>query len=228
LQVPSGAGLSRGFLFWQGPTGLTGFPGGGPAQRCTPSNVANATLPAGSPTTRQVMLQVGTGAVSNVAGSVLVEPTPTIASPQYYSAQADVTAQLATIPTGSTQTISVGNIWAPEGRNCYAGWSLAVVYDFGGYNASNPLTQSRQVIISSGHVRVQQNEAVTSTFSGFTSQTGDIQASFFLGEGDRNITGDYARYRAGSSGAFTTLQGATGEGANIGTGQAVGSVRYQG
>ncbi|QCR18322.1 DUF7507 domain-containing protein [Agrococcus sp. SGAir0287] len=228
LQVPLGASISRAFLFWQGSTGTTGVAGGGTAQRCTPSNVAAATLPAGQLTSRQVMLQVGSGAIANVAGSYVVEPTPTIASPQYYSAQADVTAQLASIPTGSTQTINVGNIWAPEGRNCYAGWSLAVVYDFGGYNAANPLTQSRQVIISSGHVRVQQNESVTSTFSGFTSQSGDIQASFFLGEGDRNITGDYARYRGGTSGAFTTLQGVTGEAANIGTSQAAGSVRFQG
>ncbi|SDH67923.1 LPXTG-motif cell wall anchor domain-containing protein/conserved repeat domain-containing protein [Agrococcus jejuensis] len=228
LTVPSGASIARAYLFWQGSTGLAGNGSGGTVQRCNASVTPDATLAAGSPANRQVMLQVGSGAISSVAGAVTIEPTPTGTLPQYYSAFADVTSQLSTIATGSSQTINVGNLWAAEGRNCYAGWSLALVYDFGRFIPGNDASQARNVIIANGHVRLGQNESQHTTFSGFTSAAGDIQSSFFLGEGDRNISGDYAQYRAGTTGAFTRIAGATGETDNVGTGRATGSVRFQG
>ncbi len=227
--VPAGARVVHAELYWSANTGARA---GSTQAACGSSG--SATTPGGSFRTSTVVLQAGAEApVATVApAEVHTETGLTGSQPYYYSASADVTAQLATLPTGTPQTVSVGDVWAPEGAGCYAGWTLALVYDHGRLVDGDPGTEARNVTLYDGHVRLGSTDAPLSvSFGGFAAAGAGTRAGLTLFEGDRNITGDYAEYVSRGAGSPTPAQRLTGTAGgtdNIGVSRAEGSLPYGG
>lgn len=230
VTVPAGASVVKAILYWSGNTGVVkGFAD----VRCSANSMTG--MPAyqaapGTPASQSVSLAVGATRTSVAPQTFSIESDDDLAAngPQYYSASADVTDQLAALPTGPAQTITVGNVWGVQGYGCYAGWSLAVVYDFGAYDPSNPLSAARQVFIYEGHIRKQASDVSPELidFDGFTVQGPGTRAGFTLYEGDHSIVGDVGSYRTSSNPTYTTIPSAFGNLDNIGTSVADGSMPY--
>ncbi|PZU46560.1 MAG: AraC family transcriptional regulator, partial [Microbacterium sp.] len=233
LTIPAGAQVARAQLSWAGNLGeLNGTAGA----YCSANGAA--TLPAsGAASTQSLQLKVGADSVRSVApGSYYGEAVSAVPSgnPNYYSASQDVTAIFRNaigVSNGATQTVSVGDIWVPNGAGCFGGWSLTVVYDFGQLILGNAASTGRNVVLYSGHVRQATTDpAVVIDFGSFETLDTNSRVGVTLYEGDRNITGDTVSWRAGTSGGFTALPNASGINTtnNYGISVADGSVRYAG
>lgn len=227
ITVPAGARVVHAELYWMGNTGRVG---GQTRNYC--STNGEATLPSGSFTTQMPLVRVAGGAPRAVpasAATITQEPTVAGTNPYYYSGRADVTSLVAGLPAGSQQTVSVGNLWLPTGLGCFGGWSMSVVYDFGGYVAGDSRSSARTVILTDGHVRLGSSDApLLVTFQGFVAGGEGVRASFSLGEGDGAIVGDAAAYRRTASGTPTPIVGIKGVTNNIAVGHTPTGVRYQG
>ncbi|MFD5824451.1 hypothetical protein [Lentzea sp. NPDC060358] len=64
----------------------------------------------------------------------------------FYSAEADVTRLV------KAGTATVGNVWTPQGFDCFGGWSLTVVWKFAQAGPAAPAR--RHVAVHGGHVRL--------------------------------------------------------------------------
>ena len=236
VTIPSGAKVVKAVLYWSGNTGVHKLTDGSmsPTNICSvnPAPTGGAPVtPAGSPSTQPVTVNFGASTFTAAPTNYSFEAPAQLANgnPQYYTAQADVTAQFAALPSGSAQTITVGNVWAMQGFGCYAGWSLALVYDFGAFDPGNPvLTNAREVFLYDGHIRKQAADPTAEIipFTGFMVEGPGSRGGFTLYEGDRNITGDFANYQSNSAASPTEIQNALGGLNNIGTSIADGSVPY--
>ncbi|MFC8190574.1 beta strand repeat-containing protein [Cellulomonas sp. NPDC057328] len=226
VTVPAGARVVHAQLYWSANTGVLS----GGQLAC--GSFGGATRPGGDFRTAPVMIQAGADApVATVApAETHTEQSLATSQPFYYSSTADVTAQLAALPVGSPQVVSVGGIWAPQGAGCYAGWTLGVVYDHGELIPGDPGTEARNVTLYDGHVRMaSSDDPLSVSFSGFAAAGTGTRAGFTLYEGDRQITGDYAQYVSRGAGAPTAPQrlvGTAGGTQNIGVSRAEGGVAY--
>ncbi len=242
VTIPTGARVVKAQLYWAGNAGSVRS-GNTVIGGCSTNGYVNGAwtgtnapiVPAGSPATRNLMMKIGGGAVQNVApGTVLTESMTDAdlasdGSSNYYSTSTDVTSLFSTITTGSAQTVSVGNLWAVQGGGCFAGWSLALVYDYGQLIPGNADSAGRDIILYSGHVRMNTaSPAVDIPFNNFETLDTGSRLGITLYEGDRNITGDTFSYRAGTTGAFTALSNGIGNTDNYGISSSDGSVRYAG
>ncbi|WBU37347.1 DUF7507 domain-containing protein [Homoserinibacter sp. YIM 151385] len=227
LTIPQGATVVKAFLNWSANTGTYS---GTTSAFCGASGFGAATLPAGSATgyqTRAIQFKVGGGSIQSYSPYQVLEDATTQSQARYYSATADVTSAFQNATTGSALTLSAGNIWAPTGTGCYAGWSATVVYDFGTYVNGNAASTPHKVVYYEGHVRQgAQDTPLTVDFNGFTAVDTGTRAGFSLYEGDRGITGDTASYRRGADTAYTEIPNSAGATGNFGIGRAAGSVRY--
>lgn len=222
--VPQGARIAKAMLYWQGARGAVQ---GQQGVHCTTTPATGSTP--GSYQERRPMLQVAGGPIERVSGATVTEPRVADGLAYYYSGKADITSAFADyVGTGRADLLSVGNLWTAQGANCHAGWGVSLVYDFGGYIPGNPLSVARHVVLDDGHVRLNQHEELTLAFTGFEATSTGSRASFLLGEGDRAITGDVARYRSGGSQRWTAIPNVLGETENIGVGHTPTGVRYQG
>ncbi|MEV6717909.1 hypothetical protein AB0M48_38390 [Lentzea sp. NPDC051208] len=101
----------------------------------------------------------------------------------FYSAEADVTRAL------TSGTVTVGNVWAPQGFDCFGGWSLTVVWKFPGATAAAPA--KRHVTVHGGHVRLATGKQVLHTPIAPTHPTGGvIRVGITAYEGDWATDGD--------------------------------------
>ncbi|WP_439659339.1 hypothetical protein ACSHWB_44325 [Lentzea sp. HUAS TT2] len=101
----------------------------------------------------------------------------------FYSAEADVTRVL------TSGTVTVGNVWAPQGFDCFGGWSLTVVWKFANATAAAPA--KRHVAVHGGHVRLPTKKPVLSTPIAPTHPTGGvIRLGMTAYEGDWATDGD--------------------------------------
>ncbi|MGL5809564.1 MAG: DUF7507 domain-containing protein, partial [Nocardioides sp.] len=235
VNVPAGASIAKAVLYWSGNTGnFKDGAGNVQTNRCggnNPSANNGYLTPAGSPQTQNLTVNFGGGPFTVAPTNFAQEAPASLANgnPQFYTAQADVTAQFASFPTGSNVSVNVGNLWAMQGYGCYAGWSLAVVYDFGAFDPANAAnTGAREVFLYDGHIRkfAADPAAEVVPFSGFLVQAPGSRAGFTLYEGDRNITGDFASYQSNTATSATQIQNALGGLNNIGVSMAEGSVPY--
>lgn len=126
ITVPAGARVAYAKLFWAGSTGevirsssttltqpgcSTGSPGLSTYFQAAPAGLSMNT----------VQLNVN-GVTTSVTGTVTRETAAQIATSSqalYYSSDAVVTSAFASLPTGSAQTISVGNVYAPQGKQLF-------------------------------------------------------------------------------------------------------------
>ena len=233
--VPEGATIVKAMLYWSANTGKAA---GVTGNYCS-SYGGQATLPAGSYTTQQPVFRVNGGAVQTVnAGFAnITEGSGSLSSgnPYYYSAQQDITSQLAAqvgTGTGAATTLTVGNIWAPTGYGCYGGWTMSLVYDYGQAVQGQAASQARQVVLYDGHVRTFSSAGVqdglTTTLGGFVAVAPGARASVGIYEGDKGIAGDTTSSTVGTNTialADTSLGANT---SNTGVGSADGAVTYNG
>jgi hypothetical protein len=137
LAIPAGAHVTYAMLSWAGDTGA---PAGIPCGRGMPK-------PPGTPQQQAVSLTVD-GRSADVRSSRYTQDGEVgPADQQFYSASADVTGNFAGI--GGPVTVTVGNVWTPQGYDCFGGWSLTAVWAF-----DTPVRPRRQVTVYDGHVRV--------------------------------------------------------------------------
>ena len=229
VQVPSGAKVVQAMLHWSGNTGMVKDVSGVRCSSNSPQGRPDWVAPSGSPQTQQVSLSFAGTTTLLAPGSYHQESSGQLMNnqSQYYSASRDVSALFAALPSGTAQSVTVGNVWAPQGYGCFGGWSLALVYDYGAYNPAVPGSAAREIILYDGHVRQQSTDpAQTVQFRDFTLQGPGTRAGLVLYEGDRSITGDYAQYRTTSNATQTRLPSAFGDTDNIGVGVADGSTPF--
>ncbi|MBP2329994.1 putative repeat protein (TIGR01451 family) [Kibdelosporangium banguiense] len=119
LTIPAGARIAYAKLTWAGDTG-------------EPANVpcGRGTKPPGLPQQQAVSLTVNdkTAAVKPARYTEDALNDLSNIDHQFYSASADVTGELRAV-TGPV-TVTVGNVWTPQGFDCFGGWSLVAVWAF--------------------------------------------------------------------------------------------------
>ncbi|MFF8836361.1 DUF11 domain-containing protein [Streptomyces sp. NPDC015130] len=188
VKIPAGAEVAYARLFWGGNDGTYKGPGGAQLRRCDISG-ADVTASPGDPATTAPVIRVGTGAATPVSiDSMVADPADT-SGPHYYTGESDVTAAFAGV-SGTDAQVAVGNVWAPNGRGCVAGWSLTVVHRFPGPDPVRA-PERRNVYVYGGHVLQRSNSpATTVTVDGFRRGPGTVRAGVTAYEGDRNAPGD--------------------------------------
>ncbi|CAM3174654.1 SdrD B-like domain-containing protein [Nocardioides dubius] len=198
ITIPDGARVAFARLSWSGDTGTIRLADGtistspGCNTRQFLAGAGTAVLPSGTPESTSTRLTVGAGATTTVAPQVIsrdaLANVPN-SQPQFYAAQATVTNQFASAPTGEPLTITLGNVWSPQGFGCYSGWSLAVVYSYAGPTAQAP--QKKRVVLYDGHVRQSSVDPTTTvSVTGFRAAAGGSRVGVTGYEGDANISGD--------------------------------------
>ncbi|MFD7321923.1 hypothetical protein ACFV9D_12720 [Streptomyces sp. NPDC059875] len=188
VEIPAGAKVAYARLFWGGNDGTYKGPSGAQLGRCDISG-ADVVPSAGDHATTAPHIRVGAGAETTVSIDSMVTDPPDTSGPHYYTGESDVTAAFAGVRGGDTQ-VAVGNIWAPNGKGCVAGWSLTVVYEFPGPEATHA-PDRRHVYVYGGHVLQRSTSpATTVTVDGFHRTTGKARASVTAYEGDWNTPGD--------------------------------------
>ncbi|MGW4521023.1 DUF7507 domain-containing protein [Amycolatopsis sp. NPDC004378] len=175
VRIPPGARIAFARLNWAGnTTGTT----------CGLREGVPAVPPPGTPAAQKVRLSVGSAKPVDVAPANFSEEPG-----QYYSANADVTAQFAGAPTGSALDLTVGNVWAPKGFGCVGGWSVSLVY---AYPERNPdfAPNKRKVVVYDGHVRQTPGAPTETTITGFRAAAADAHIGVTAYDGDWGESGD--------------------------------------
>ena len=185
LAIPAGATVAHAKLGWAGS-----------------ATCRDAVAPPGSP--RDPVVLNGTP----VSPGRFVQDAPEDLSHTdnvFYSAEADVTRAL------TSGTVTVGNVWAPQGFDCFGGWSLTVVWKFEGPTAAAPAR--RHVAVHGGHVRLPTKKPVLTTPIAPTHPAGGaVRVGVTAYEGDWATDGDQLLVNGtsiGGSNAFmSSAQGA--------------------
>ncbi|CAM3484409.1 DUF11 domain-containing protein [Kibdelosporangium persicum] len=179
LTIPPGARIAYAKLTWAGNTGgpATVPCGRGPAR------------PPGSPKQQQVSLKVNDRG-GLVAPERYTEDAPEDLTPtnhQFYSAYADVTGQFRGI-TGSS-VVTVGNVWTPQGFDCFGGWSLTGVWTFDSPHREAP--GRKQITVFDAHTRVLTGKARAEARMPSIRSAGGLTRVGVTGfEGDWAVSGD--------------------------------------
>lgn len=96
----------------------------------------------------------------------------------FYSAEADVTKALR------PGTVTVGNVWTPQGFDCFGGWSLTVVW-------KSAAQAKRHVTVHGGHVRLTTEQPALHTPIAPTHAAGGaVRLGITAYEGDWATDGD--------------------------------------
>ncbi|MCX5392244.1 hypothetical protein [Streptomyces sp. NBC_00094] len=188
VRIPAGAEVAYARLFWGGNDGTYKGPSGAQLKRCDISGADVAPSP-GDPATTAPVIKVGTGAATPVSIDSMVADPSDANGPHYYTGESDVTAAFAGV-SGTDAQVAVGDIWAPNGKGCVAGWSLTVVHKFPGPDPVRA-PERRNVYVYGGHVLQRSTSpATTITVDGFYRSGGTARASVTAYEGDWNTPGD--------------------------------------
>jgi hypothetical protein len=166
VPLPAGALVRHAVLTWAGDLG----DGTG---RCS-----RGVRPPGSPLTQSVTM-VAAG-VTTVLRPGLFEVRGDPWRPgldRWYSAHADVTDALRGLR--GPADVMVGDIWTPQGRACFGGWSLVVVWE-------KPQAPPRQVTVYTGHQRVHWGRPGCVRLR----EAGPVMLGVTAFEGDLGLAGD--------------------------------------
>ncbi|WP_338697829.1 hypothetical protein V2W30_18000 [Streptomyces sp. Q6] len=207
VTVPPGAKVAYARLFFGGNDGTYKGPSGAQLKRCDISGADVQPSP-GDPLAAVPVVGVNGTAPSEVTPRNLVRDPASTSGPHYYTGEADVTNLFSGVTgTGAPIPVAVGDIWAPTGKGCVAGWSMTVVYK---YDAPNDdyAPDRRNVYIYGGHVLQRSTSAATTvTVDGFYRTSGRPRASVTAYEGDWNTPGD--RFAVGGQNITETHTGNT-------------------
>ncbi|WP_026424185.1 SdrD B-like domain-containing protein [Actinokineospora inagensis] len=197
VSIPVGAKIDFARLNWAGNTGTVRGTDGtinedpGCSTRQYLADAGNANTPSGTPESTQVWVTAGSSSITVPPQTISRDALANVgdAQAQYYTAYADVTSFMQGNLSGGSNTISIGNVWTPEGFGCFSGWSLVVVWYFDGPNPS--ATTAHQVSIYDGHVRQSSSDSATTVnLSGFRAASSSARVGVTTYEGDFNLTGD--------------------------------------
>ncbi|PJJ62053.1 SdrD B-like domain-containing protein [Compostimonas suwonensis] len=198
ITIPAGATVAFARLGWSGDTGTIRLADGtvsaqpGCNTRQFLAGAGTAVLPAGTPESTSTRLTVGDGSPVAITPQVISRDalaTVPASQPQFYAAYADVTSRFAGVATGSPLTLTLGNVWSPQGFGCHSGWSLSVVYSYDGPDVNAPIKKG--VFLYDGHVRQSSvDPATTVNVSGFRAIAPGARVGVTGYEGDLNISGD--------------------------------------
>lgn len=172
VTIPDGASVAYAKLGWAGNA------------RCV-----GAEAPPGDPRTQPVSLTVnGNASVVDRFAAVVDDPGSLgHTDNQFYSVEVDVTPQFAVV-RGSA-LVTVGNVWTPQGLDCFGGWSLTVVWKFATATAAAPA--QRRVVVHGGHVRLTTSARTIRTQVSPTRAAGGVTRLGVVGyEGDWGTDGD--------------------------------------
>ncbi|MEV0092340.1 hypothetical protein [Streptomyces sp. NPDC050738] len=188
--IPDGAKVAYARLFFGGNDGTYRGPSGAQLLRCDISG-ANVLPSPGEPLDAVPVAGVNGAAPTKVTPANLVRDPATTNGPHYYTGEADVTNLFSGITgTGAAIPVAVGDIWAPTGKGCVAGWSMTVVYKYDAPNAQHA-PDRRNIYVYGGHVLQRSTSpATTVTVDGFYRTAGKPRASVTAYEGDWNTAGD--------------------------------------
>src|SRR3954466_9739799 len=116
LTVPSGAHITYAKLTWAGDTGE---PGDVPCGSRT-------TKPPGTPKGQALSLTVNDKSSAVRPARYTEDSALGHLDSRFYSASADVTGAFTGV-SGSAN-VTVGNVWTPQGYDCFGGWALTAVW----------------------------------------------------------------------------------------------------
>lgn len=234
ITIPAGATVAYARLYWAATNGsyLTDNKGLVAAPGCSAEG-SFSLPPAGADPMGTVRLTAGgvttavTGALQNQTANGQIQPKGGNDSHAlYYSADADVTGLLASLPSGSAQQISVANLWTPQGIGCFGGWALQVVYDYGSFIPGNLDSTLKQVYQFGGHVRQFQGDSkVEVRLDGINPQGSGAKAGLVVFEGDASVGSEDVGYidSSGDKQPFTNIRG---DQSDFWVSHALGSVPY--
>lgn len=190
VAIPPGAKVAYARLFFGGNDGTYKGPSGAQLKRCDISGADVRPSP-GEPLAAVPAVGVNGNAPAKVTPANLVQDPASANGPHYYTGEADVTDLFSGVTgTGSPVPVAVGDIWAPTGKGCVAGWSLTVVYKYDGPNEDHA-PDRRNVYVYGGHVLQRSTSPATSVkVDGFYRTDGKPRASVTAYEGDWNTPGD--------------------------------------
>ncbi len=173
VTIPDGAEVAYAKLGWAGNA------------RCL-----RGEAPPGDPRTQPVTLAVnGTAGVVDRFTAVVDDPGSIgHTDNRFYSAEADVTARFSAV-RGSA-ALTVGNVWTPQGPDCFGGWSVTLVWRFATASAAVPA--QRRVVVHGGHVRLSTSARTIRTQVTPTRAAGGATRFGVVGyEGDWGTGGDH-------------------------------------
>ncbi|MGW5868716.1 DUF7927 domain-containing protein [Streptomyces sp. NPDC055239] len=190
VAIPPGAKVAYARLFFGGNDGTYKGPSGAQLKRCDISG-ADVNPSPGDPLDAVPSVSVAGATPSKVTPANMVGDPASANGPHYYTGEADVTGLFSGITgDGTPMPVAVGDIWAPTGKGCVAGWSLTVVYK---YDAPDEqyAPDRRNVYVYGGHVLQRSTSPATSVkVDGFYRTDGKPRASVTAYEGDWNTPGD--------------------------------------
>ncbi|MFJ9181007.1 hypothetical protein [Streptomyces sp. NPDC102360] len=190
VTIPPGAEVAYARLFYGGNDGTYKGPSGAQMKRCDISG-ADVDPSPGDPLDATPSVGVNGTAPTKVSPENLVKDPASTNGPHYYTGEADVTGLFSGVTgTGTPVPVSVGDIWAPTGKGCVAGWSMTVVYKYDSPNETYA-PDRRNVYVYGGHVLQRSTSPATRvTVDGFYRTSGTPHASVTAYEGDWNTPGD--------------------------------------
>ena len=151
-------------------------------------------------TKNEIKLKAGNGAYQNITGNYIVNP-PTDYY-QVYSCYADVTEY---VRTNGSNTYTVADMALVQGNADGVGyfgcWSMVVVYE-------NSKMKTKDIAIFNGHAFNSTSNIVDIPVTGFQAvQSGPVKVKlgFLAGEGDRELTGDYAKIQVLNTPGYQSL-----------------------
>ncbi|RJQ76759.1 hypothetical protein D5S17_17000 [Pseudonocardiaceae bacterium YIM PH 21723] len=177
LTIPPGAHIAYAGLSWSGAIGRAGA-------TCVDDP---RTKPPGDPAGQSVLLN-GVG----VAAQRFTADSPGQLKDEdgvYYSAHADVTGRFAGVD--GTVDVTVANVWAQQGPDCYGGWALTAVW---AYDQPQPdyAPAKNQVIVYDGHAHLPVvGPRATVGNTGLRYAGGTARVGVVAYEGDWSGVGSY-------------------------------------
>ena len=151
-------------------------------------------------TKNEIKLKYGNGTYQNITGSFIANP-PTDYY-QIYSCYADVTSFVQSKGSGNYTVADMALVQGnADGVGYFGCWAMVVVYQ-------NSKMKTKNIAIFQGHAFNSTNNVVDIPIVGFQAvQSGDVNVKlgFLAGEGDRELTGDYAKIQELNTGSFKSL-----------------------
>lgn len=204
LTIPPGADIRYAMLEWGGHTGefLRSTGTVSPIPSCNVVGQQYAaqfptTMPAApaaaTPEAQHPGLQIGSGPRTTLTPDAVTRDSGAawpLNSDRFYTGSADVTALLQDAGHAGDVTVTVSDIWAPQGVSCAAGWAITVVWAF---DAPEPgvAEYASAISVFQGHVRQGAADAASiAQISGFEAASSTSRIGIVAYEGDRGSVGD--------------------------------------
>ena len=230
--IPAGSVVDAAYLYWGADLGASGtLVSGAEAPVCSAMHAEPADLStAHKALADTVKVSVSSGAYTGVTATTshtspsggLGQSLPSGAGVDglVYESVADITGMLSSVGGGVAVPVKVADVQTAQGQNCFAGWSLTVIYRFPNLNCltgnadnagvgANFRNDYRNVAVYDGLLRQKDGAAdTTTTLTGFlTAQPGPnaLRLGVLAWEGDQYLTQDRMLVKSNLSGSASPV-----------------------